>query len=201
MSQALDTRTRLLEATIDAINNGGEASVRVHSVAEIAEVREPSVYHFFKNRKELVEAAQAERYRRGYLEMFSPFKAVVALAETKEDFIVAIRQLFTGIYRPERHEARATRVNVIGSAQKSESLKKSVNEANLQIATTFSDLLADCQKKGWIREDLDPMMLALWVMGQINSRNLAEMNESQYDLDAWNKIAIESVLFVFEPKQ
>jgi hypothetical protein len=45
------------------------------------------------------------------------------------------------------------------------------------------------------------MMLALWVMGQINSRNLAEMNESQYDLDAWNKIAIESVLFVFEPKQ
>jgi hypothetical protein len=61
--------------------------------------------------------------------------------------------------------------------------------------------LADCQKKGWIRADLDPMMLALWVMGQINSRNLAEMNESQYDLDAWNKIAIESALFVFEPKQ
>jgi AcrR family transcriptional regulator len=201
MSQAVDTRTRLIEATIEAINQGGEASVRVHSVAEIAEVREPSVYHFFKNRKELVEAAQAERYRRGYLEMFNPFRAVVEVAETKEDFVKAVRQLFAGVYRPERHEARATRVNVIGSAQKSTDLAKVVNEANFQVATSMGQLLDECQKKGWVRSDLDPLMLGIWVMGQINSRNLVEMNESQYDLDAWNKIAVESVLLLFEPEQ
>jgi AcrR family transcriptional regulator len=201
MSQAVDTRTRLIEATIDAINKGGEAAVRVHTVAEIAEVREPSVYHFFKNRRELVEAAQAERYRRGYLEMFNPFRAVVEVAESKEDFYQAIRQLFAGIYRPERYEARATRVNVIGSAQKSPDLTKVVNEANFQVATSMGQLLGDCQKKGWVRADLDPLTLGIWVMGQINSRNLVEMNESQYDLDAWNKIAVESVLLLFEPVQ
>jgi AcrR family transcriptional regulator len=200
MSQALDTRSRLIEATIDAINKGGEASVRVHTVAEIAEVREPSVYHFFKNRKELVEAAQAERYRRGYLEMFNPFRAVVEVAESKEDFYKAIRQLFAGIYRPERFEARATRVNVIGSAQKSADLAKVVNEANFQVASLLEQLLSDCQKKGWVRSDLDPLTLGIWVMGQINSRNLVEMNESQYDLEAWNKVAVESVLYLFEPK-
>jgi AcrR family transcriptional regulator len=201
MSQAVDTRTRLIEATIEAINQGGESAVRVHSVAEIAEVREPSVYHFFKNRKELVEAAQAERYRRGYLEMFNPFRAVVEVAETKEDFVKAVRQLFAGVYRPERYEARATRVNVIGSAQKSADLAKVVNEANFQVATSMGQLLGDCQKKGWVRSDLDPLTLGIWVMGQINSRNLVEMNESQYDLDAWNKIAVESVLLLFEPEQ
>lgn len=201
MSQALDTRSRLIEATIDAINKGGEASVRVHTVAEIAEVREPSVYHFFKNRKELVEAAQAERYRRGYLEMFNPFRAVVEVAESKEDFYKAIRQLFAGIYRPERFDARATRVNVIGSAQKSADLAKVVNEANFQVASLLEQLLSDCQKKGWVRSDLDPLTLGIWVMGQINSRNLVEMNESQYDLEAWNKVAVESVLLLFEPKQ
>jgi AcrR family transcriptional regulator len=200
MSQVLDTRSRLIEATIDAINAGGEASVRVHNVAEVAEVREPSVYHFFKNRKELVEAAQAERYRRGYIEMFNPFRAVVELAETKEDFVKAVRQLFAGVYRPERHEARAVRVNVIGSAQNSADLAKVVNEVNLEVATSFAELLSDCQKKGWVRADLDPLMLGIWVMGQINSRNLAEMNETQLDLDAWNKIAIEAVLLIFEPK-
>lgn len=201
MSQEVDTRTRLIEATIEAINQGGEAAVRVHSVAEIAEVREPSVYHFFKNRKELVEAAQAERYRRGYLEMFNPFRAVVEVAETKEDFVKAVRQLFAGVYRPERHEARATRVNVIGSAQKSADLAKVVNEANFQVATSMGQLLGDCQKKGWVSSDLDLLTLGIWVMGQINSRNLVEMNESQYDLDAWNKIAVESVLLLFEPEQ
>lgn len=200
MSQVLDTRSRLIEATIEAINEGGEAAVRVHTVAEVAEVREPSVYHFFKNRKELVEAAQAERYRRGYIEMFNPFRAVVELAETREDFVKAVRQLFAGVYRSERHEARAVRVNVIGSAQKSADLAKVVNEVNLEVATSMGELLGECQKKGWVRSDLDPLMLGIWVMGQINSRNMAEMNESQYDLDAWNKIAVESVLLIFEPK-
>lgn len=133
--------------------------------------------------------------------MFNPFRAVVEVAETKEDFVKAVRQLFAGVYRPERHEARATRVNVIGSAQKSADLAKVVNEANFQVATSMGQLLGDCQNKGWVRSDLDPLTLGIWVMGQINSRNLVEMNESQYDLDAWNKIAVESVLLLFEPKQ
>lgn len=79
--------------------------------------------------------------------MFNPFRAVVEVAETKEDFVKAVRQLFAGVYRPERHEARATRVNVIGSAQKSADLAKVVNEANFQVATSMGQLLGDCQKR------------------------------------------------------
>jgi len=90
---------------------------------------------------------------------------------------------------------------VIGSAQKSPDLAKVVNEANFQVATSMGQLLGDCQKKGWVRADLDPLTLGIWVMGQINSRNLVEMNESQYDLEAWTKIAVESVLLLFEPVQ
>ena len=68
MSVELDTRAKLLNATIEAIAAGGESSVRVSTVASAVGVREPSVYHFFKNREALVEAAQIERYRRSYLE-------------------------------------------------------------------------------------------------------------------------------------
>ena len=143
MSQVIDTRTRLIEATIEAIAEGGEASVRVHDIAEKAEVREPSVYHFFKNRKDLVDTAQAERYRRSYIEMFLPFRAMVDMATTAEEFETAIRQLFAGVYRPERHVARAIRVNVWGSAQSSERLAKVVNEVNEDVAKQFGSLLAD----------------------------------------------------------
>lgn len=200
MSQAPDTRTRLLEATISAIEEGGESAVRVHSVAEAASVREPSVYHFFKNRKELVDAAQAERYRRGYIEMFAPFRTAVDATDSREVFVQAIRNLFSEVFSPDRHEARATRTNVIGSAQKSDKLAKVVNEVNHEIALLLADLLGDCQKKGWVRAEWDPMALGMWVVGQINSRNLVEMNSSQYDLEAWDKIALESVLSIFNPK-
>lgn len=199
MSQALDTRTRLIEATIDAISEGGESSVRVHDIAEKAEVREPSVYHFFKNRKELVDTAQAERYRRSYIEMFLPFRAMVGVARNAEEFENAIRQLFAGVYRPERHSARAVRVNVWGSAQSSEPLAKVVNEVNAEVVDQFGELLAECQQKGWVRSDLDPRMLGLWAAGQINTRNMAEMNPEKFDLAAWDKVSVESILATFRP--
>jgi AcrR family transcriptional regulator len=199
MSQVIDTRTRLIEATIEAIAEGGEASVRVHDIAEKAEVREPSVYHFFKNRKDLVDTAQAERYRRSYIEMFLPFRAMVDMATTAEEFETAVRQMFAGVYRPERHVARAVRVNVWGSAQSSEHLAKVVNEVNEDVVRQFGSLLAECQRKGWVRNDLDPEMLGLWAAGQINTRNMAEMNPEKFDLAAWDKVSVESILATFRP--
>ncbi len=199
MAEAVDTRSRLIEATIDAIAEGGEASVRVHDIAEKAEVREPSVYHFFKNRKELVDMAQAERYRRSYIEMFLPFRAMVEMANNAQEFENAVRQLFAGVYRPERHAARSVRVNVWGSAQSSELLSKVVNEVNAEVADQFGALLAECQQKGWVRSDLDPRMLGLWAAGQINTRNMAEMNPEKFDLAAWDKVSVESILATFRP--
>jgi AcrR family transcriptional regulator len=199
MSQVLDTRTRLIEATIEAIADGGEASVRVHNIAEKSEVREPSVYHFFKNRKELVDAAQAERYRRSYIELFLPFRAMVMMATSAKDFEQSLRQLFASVYQPERHAARAVRVNVWGSAQSSAHLAEVVNQVNLEVSRQFGELIAEFQQKGWVRNDLDPKMLGLWVMGQINARNMVEMNAENYDLAMWDKVSVESILAIMKP--
>jgi 2-oxoglutarate dehydrogenase complex dehydrogenase (E1) component-like enzyme len=133
------------------------------------------------------------------MELFGPFRVMVGMATTAEEFQKALRQLFTGVYRPERHEARAIRVNVWGSAQSSAHLAEVVNQVNKEISRQFGELITEFQQKGWVRTDLDPMMLGLWIMGQINSRNMVEMNASNYDLDAWDKVSIESVLATMKP--
>jgi AcrR family transcriptional regulator len=198
MRQTTDTRSRLIEATIEAIVAGGEASVRVQNIAAASDVKEPSVYHFFKNRVELVEAAQVERYRRSYFEMFVPFKAVVDMTETKEEFQTAIRKLFNFMYVPERHEVRSVRYNVIGSAQASPQLAEEIKRMNREVAQEFSDLIRGLQKKKWVRQDLDTLAFAYWVMGQINGRVLAEMDPDHVALSEWNKVSIEAVLRVLE---
>lgn len=54
MAVALDTRTRILDATIDLLASGGDSAVRLALVAEALEISEPSIYHHFKNRSELI---------------------------------------------------------------------------------------------------------------------------------------------------
>lgn len=196
MSPVLDTRARLIEATMNAISEGGEGSVRVHSIAETASVREPSVYHFFKNRKELVEAAQAERYRRSYYEMIVPFKAMSQDATSKEEFLQIIRQIFSVMYQQDRATARSTRINVLGSAQTSIFLSRVVAEMNYEVSQSLSEIFKEAQRKGWIRENTDVQMLSMWLMGQVNARNLPEMDQERLNLAEWDKISLEAVMSV-----
>jgi len=200
MSVELDTRAKLLNATIEAIAAGGESSVRVSSVATAVGVREPSVYHFFKNREALVEAAQIERYRRSYLEMILPFEAAALMADTWDDFERSVRKILAAVYTPERTELRSIRMNVMGAAQSSPTIAAAVIEINHETAESLARVMTFGQEKGWVTKDLDAMALSYWGIGQINGRVMAEMNPSQVDLDAWNKVSIEAVLAVYRFK-
>ena len=201
MSAELDTRAKLLNATIDAIASGGEGSVRVSSVASEVGVREPSVYHFFKNREALVEAAQIERYRRSYAEMMVPFEAAALMADSWDDFERSVRKIFAAIYTPARAEIRSIRMNVMGAAQTSPTIAAAVNEVNLENTESLARVMIFGQEKGWVTKDLDAMALAYWGIGQINGRVMAEMNSTKVDLDAWNKVSIEAVLAIYRWKE
>ncbi len=201
MSVELDTRAKLLNATIDAIASGGEGSVRVSSVASEVGVREPSVYHFFKNREALVEAAQIERYRRSYAEMMVPFEAAALMADSWDDFERSVRKIFAAIYTPARAEVRSIRMNVMGAAQTSPAIAAAVNEINLENTESLARVMTFGQEKGWVTKDLDAMALAYWGIGQINGRVMAEMNPAEVDLEAWNKVSIEAVLAIYRWKE
>ena len=201
MSTELDTRAKLLNATIMAIDAGGEVSVRVSNVASAVGVREPSVYHFFKNREALVEAAQIERYRRSYTEMMVPFEAAAMMSDSWDDFERSVRKIFAAVYSPDRAQLRSIRKNVMGAAQSSPAIAAAVIEINHETAESLARVMTFGQEKGWVTKDLDAMALAYWGIGQINGRVMAEMNPSQVDLDAWNKVSIEAVLGVYRWKE
>ena len=201
MSTELDTRIKLLNATIEAISSGGEGSVRVSNVASAVGVREPSVYHFFKNREALVEAAQIERYRRSYTEMMVPFEAAAMMSDSWDDFERSVRKIFAAVYSPDRAQLRSIRKNVMGAAQSSPAIAAAVIEINHETAESLARVMTFGQEKGWVTKDLDAMALSYWGIGQINGRVMAEMNPAEVDLEAWNKVSIEAVLAIYRWKE
>ena len=187
MTDVSDTRTRLLEAAMLAIAENGEGAVRVQKIAEAVGVREPSVYHFFKNREALVEAAHIERYRRSYVEMVKPFEAGAALADTAEDFRRIVERILKLIYVPERDEIRSVRISVMGAAQSSDSVAEAVKKINFEMCSGISVVLAGAQEKKWIRQDIDPLATSYWIIGQIMGRVVAEMDQDRVNLEHWNE--------------
>ena len=195
MTNVSDTRTRILEAAMLAISENGEGAIRVQKIAESVGVREPSVYHFFKNREELVEAAHIERYRRSHLEMVRPFQAGAALADNAEDFRRIVKKILSLVYSAEREDIRSTRMSVLGAAQSSPKIAEAIREINFEISSRLAEVFLTAQEKNWIRKEVDPLAAAYWINGQILGRVMAEMDKERVDLDKWNQISETAVLY------
>jgi AcrR family transcriptional regulator len=186
---------KLLEATMTAIAENGEGAVRVQKIAESVGVREPSVYHFFKNREALVEAAHIEMYRRSHVAMVEPFQAGAALADNAEDFQRIVKKILSLVYTAEREHIHSTRMSVLGAAQTSPTIAEAIKQVNFDVFSRIADVLATAQEKNWIRKEVDPLAAAYWINGQILGRVMAEMDKDRVDLDKWNQVSETAVLY------
>jgi AcrR family transcriptional regulator len=187
------TRARILNAAIEMMEAGGESSVRLSAIAETLGIKEPSIYHYFKNRTELVNAAYVEWYWQ-CLKTDIPVEAMMVLVETQEDYVRTFRKSMEWSYQPERHHARAIRLSVLGAAQRNPELAVAINEINRKFLATIADSVLFAQQKGWLRTDLDPLATAYWLHGQIIGRAVAEMDPGHVDFAQWDKVSFEAVL-------
>jgi len=193
MEIAESTKSRILNAAIEMMEAGGESSVRLSVIADSLGIKEPSLYHHFANRTELINAAYVEWYWQ-CLKTEIPVEAMMVLVESKEDYVRAVRKSMEWSYQPGRHHARAIRLSVLGAAQRNPELAIAINNINKKFLTTIADAATVAQQKGWLRQDLDPMATAYWLHGQIIGRVVAEMDPGRVDLAEWDKVSFEAVL-------
>lgn len=198
MASGEDTRSRILDAAIEMMDSGGEASIRVATIAAKLDIAEPSIYHHFTNRAALVEAAYVEWYWR-CLKIQVPMETVMALVDTREEYIRAIVKSATWSYQKDRHAARAVRISVLGAAQRNPQLAKAINDINRQFLASVADSMKEAQKRKWVRSDLDPIATAYWFHGQILGRVVAEMDEGIVDLEHWDALSYEVISTILRP--
>jgi AcrR family transcriptional regulator len=198
MATGEDTRSRILDAAIEMMDSGGEASIRVATIAAKLDIAEPSIYHHFTNRAALVEAAYVEWYWR-CLKIQVPMETVMALVDTREEYIRAIVKSATWSYQKDRHAARAVRISVLGAAQRNPQLAKAINDINRQFLASVADSMKEAQKRKWVRSDLDPIATAYWFHGQILGRVVAEMDEGIVDLEHWDALSYEVISTILRP--
>jgi AcrR family transcriptional regulator len=192
MEIAESTRTRIINAAIAMMDEGGEAAVRLGAIAENLGIKEPSIYHHFANRTELVTAAYVEWYWQ-CLKTEIPLEAMMSLVDSREDYVRTLRKIMEWGYQPERHRARAIRINVLGAAQRNAELAVAINDINKKFLATIADSVLTAQQNGWVRESLNPLACAYWLHGQIMGRILAEMDPGHLDMTQWNSISTEAV--------
>ncbi len=157
-------RERLLDVTIELIDEFGVDGVRLRDVMDRSGVTNGSLYWEFTNRRALIDAALAERYVRRLAERTEEAFARVDTTERGIGSMLApIIDAFADPAVSDLRSARADRVTVLAAALSDERLAQQVGQAQAEQITRLTELVADLQGRGRITTDVSARSVALLV--------------------------------------
>lgn len=188
------TRERIIKAAAGLLDLGGESRVRMEELARIVGVREPSIYHHFHNREDVLIAAETYRFRLGLSDMTEKFANSSRRVTSSGEFVGLVQSLLREIFTEERAPRRRMRISVIGSAIVRPELLQVVNDEQHHFNNRLAEVFDEAQLKGWIREEVSTYVLSAWIFSLIISRTFVELDKNFKELDVWDDLTVDAIV-------
>ena len=187
-----DNRAKILRLAADAIDEGGEAAIRVNHLAAAAGVTVPVIYYHFGSREGLVVAAQVERYTRRTKAGIAAVGRAVAGCRSREELRTALNLMWSESLA-KRAENRWRRTNVVGSSYARPDLAAAIAAASDEINGLLTEILEPCRERGWFRPGIDLATTVAWLASVLIGRVHVERGHQVGDLREWDRLTLEAV--------
>lgn len=191
-----DSRSRILDLAVAAIDAGGEAAVRVNDIAAEAGVTPPALYHHFGSRDGLVIAAQVARYSRQAMDDTARIGKEVAKCTSRDELRATLVDIWTRVIA-QRGSSRWVRTSALGSAYARPELEAALAKAQDELIAGLSSILEPCRDKGWLRPDIDLTSAVAWQHSVLLGRISIERGQTLVDPQEWNRLTLEAFVHAF----
>ena len=180
------------------LDEGGESAVRIKTVAAIAHITEPSVYHFFGSRAGLIEAAQLTRFHRSQNEVIERFGKAIRDCATKAEAATSIDTALRAVYDRSRFFARQMRAEILGGAQSRPALFDELVKAQTALLHDLESHIRWAQDRGFMPVHLDAYAVGMWITSLASAFLIAEMDNTPGVIEAWVEYTKKSVMNLLE---
>ncbi|MCX6398478.1 MAG: TetR/AcrR family transcriptional regulator [Propionibacteriales bacterium] len=158
------TRVRILDAAAQVLSAKGYAGMRLSDVAEVAELQAPAIYYYFPSRDDLIEEVMWV----GLADMREFL--VKALDKTPAD-ATPMERILVAVETHLRHEldiSDYTTAAIRNAGQLPDHIRDRHDAEEKKYGAVWRDLMKAADEAGQLREDLDPYLAQMLVMGTIN---------------------------------
>lgn len=187
-ARAEGTISVVIEATIKAIEAGGEAGVRIDDILQETGISKGSLYHHFGGREGLIAAARVMQFSRFVAEDAETIRNTLTKTTTYEEFLAATSMLIQVNNSVEREHARHNRLSVIASSYGRPELHKSLALQQHLHTETIAEAARYGQKMGWVRSDVDARAIAVFVQSYNLARVLLDLDTEPISTEEWEKV-------------
>lgn len=158
------TRVRILDAAAQVLSAKGYAGMRLSDVAEVAELQAPAIYYYFPSRDDLIEEVMWVGLADMRETLTKALDAAPADATALERILIAVETHL-------RHELEIsdyTTAAIRNAGQLPDHIRERHDAEEKKYGAVWRDLFKGAAESGELREDLDPYLAQMLVMGTIN---------------------------------
>ena len=158
------TRVRILDAAARVLSDKGYAGMRLSDVADVAELQAPAIYYYFSSREDLIEEVMWV----GLADMREFVET--ALADATGD-ATPMDRLLIAVEVHLRHELEISdyaTASIRNAGQLPEKIRERRDAEEKKYGAIWRGLVKDLADSGGLRDDLDPYVAQMLVMGTIN---------------------------------
>jgi len=159
-SRESERRRTILRAAIDVFARKGYHGCRIADVAKEAGVAYGLVYHYFKNKDELLETV----FDTGWSGFVTRVRAVV---EGEGTLVEKVRGVVEVAFEAYRVDPRAVKVLLLEIARSPAGSRISRQTAFVDAMRLNAELFNQAKERGELREDLDPTLASALLFGAI----------------------------------
>lgn len=188
------TREKLIEVTVQLIGEVGVEAVETAEVLERAGVTTGALYHHFRDMNHLLEEAMARRFPVGVRESLVMLKDGLAKATNLADYQQFMRNLTEVSQAPANRPRRTERAHYLALAFASESFREVIAEQQTEMTAELTDVLQGVQQRGWLRKDLNPKAVAVFIQAYTLGRIIDDISNDPLDPAEWNRLIITVML-------
>jgi AcrR family transcriptional regulator len=186
------TAAKLLDCTVELLDSIPLERLNLAMVLDYSGVNQGSLYHHFGSFPGLVEQAIVFRYTRNLLASLEAVRSLLASTDA-DDFRDRAVALFAATIVPERRENRRERIEVLGRLSARPELAAVIARAQQQVTDAQAELYEEFQRRGWMRDDLDPLAQSSFVQAMILGRVVDDVAERPLDRESWQAVALPAL--------
>lgn len=185
-ARAHDTIDAVLLEANKAIKEGGESAVRVQEISAKTNVSIGSIYHHFGDRDGLIRAAYVQTFRNAIQKDIDRVKRFMMRMTTAKEMAAHYGDMLTFLNHHFEQLPAKDRANTIGSTTGRPLLRDAIVAVQSELITSLTEVMQLLKERGILKPHLEPRAAAVFTLGMLHGRVIAEFDSTPITDQAWN---------------
>lgn len=190
------TQVRLIDTVSVMLDGAAPYEILIENVLRESGVSRGSLYYHFGDFQALIERTLVIRFSRGVDETIEMMNHIAQTSTSQDEFWTRMRDVTVYSQSADLAPRRAERARVIGMAGSNDRFHKLLATEQDRLTGEIVETILGVQAKGWVRSEVSPHALALFIQAYTLGRALDDVAENKVDPEEWaNLITLVTTTF------